>query len=141
MAAYAMALAALPNAKREIGEKRTAPGTIDALCVSYYRSTGWFALAEDTKDTRRRIIEKFRVKHGAKRVRLLAEAHLVAIMSEIASLSAKRSWLKAIKPLLQHAVPTMRKDNPAAAIPAIKLPKSNGHWSWTDEQIAQYRTH
>ena len=70
MAAYAMALAALPDAQVEIGEKKTTPGTIDALVVSYYRSTDWTSLAEDTKDARRRIIEKFRVKHGGKRVRL-----------------------------------------------------------------------
>jgi integrase len=141
MQAYTMAFAALPDAKPEIGEKRTAPGTLDALVVSYYRSTDWASFAEDTKDTRRRIIEKFRAQHGNKRVRLLAEAHLVAIMSKLASPSARRSWLKAIKPLLQHAVPTMRKDNPAAAIPPVKLPKSKGHWSWPDEQIAQYRRH
>ncbi len=117
MQVYAMAFAALPGAKREVGERRTAPGTVDALVVSYYRSTEWASLAEDTKDTRRRIIERFRTQHGGKRVRLLAEAHLVTIMSELASLSARRSWLKTIKPLLQHAVPTMRKDNPASGSP------------------------
>ena len=141
MQAYAMAFAALPGAKREIGERRTTPGTIDALVVSYYRSTEWASLAEDTKDTRRRIIERFRTQHGGKRVQLLAEAHLVTIMRELASLSARRSWLKTIKPLLQHAVPTMRKDNPASGIPAVKLKKSKGHHSWADDQIAQYRTH
>ncbi len=57
MDAYKMALAAVPDAKVEIGEKKTSPGTIDALCVSYYKSSDWTALAEDTRDTRRRIIE------------------------------------------------------------------------------------
>lgn len=141
MAAYAMALAALPDAKVEIGEKRTSPGTIDALCVSYYRSGEWLALAEDTRDARRRIIEKFRLKHGPKPVRLIDEAHLVKIMNDIASLSSRRSWLKAIKHLLQHAVPIMRKDNPAANIAQLRLPKSKGHWTWTDDQIATYRKH
>jgi integrase len=141
MDAYKMALAALPDAKVEIGEKKTTPGTIDALCVSYYKSSDWAALAEDTRDARRRIIEKFRVKHGTKRVRLVEEAHLVKIMNDIASLSSRRSWLKAIKHLLQHAVPTMRKDNPAANIAPVKLPQSKGHWTWTDDQIATYRKH
>jgi integrase len=141
MQAYAMALATLPDARKEIGEKRTVPGTIDALCVSYYKSSDWTSLAEDTKDSRRRIIEKFRAKHGSKRVRLLAEPHLVKIMNDIASPSAKRSWLKAIKHLLTHAVPTMIKKNPAENIVQVKLPKSKGHWTWTDDQIEQYRRH
>jgi hypothetical protein len=72
------------------------------------------------------------LKHGAKRVGLLAEAHLVKIMGEIASPSARRSWLKAIRHLLQHAVPTMRKDNPAAGIAQVRLPKSKGHWKHLD---------
>ena len=140
--AYAMALAAVPEqAPRELGEKRTAPGTIDALTVSYYRSTDWITLAEDTRDARRRIIEKFRLKHGGKHVHLLGEPHLVKIMNDIASPSARRSWLKAIRHLLQHAVPTMRKDNPTANIAQVKLPKSKGHWTWTDDQVATYRKH
>ena len=64
--------------------ERTTPGTIDALCVSYFRSSDWTVLAEDTRDARRRIIEKFRLKHGPKRVRLIEEAHLVKIMNDIA---------------------------------------------------------
>ena len=76
MEAYQMALAALPDAKIEIGERKTTPGTIDALCVSYFRSSDWTVLADDTRDARRRIIEKFRLKHGPKRVRLIEEAHL-----------------------------------------------------------------
>jgi integrase len=141
MDAYKMALAALPDAKIEIGEKKTAPGTIDALCVSYFKSSEWTALADDTREARSRIIEKFRSKHGPKSVRMIEEAHLVKIMNDIAALSSRRSWLKAIKHLLQHAVPLMRKDNPAAKIEQVKLPKSKGHWAWTDDQIATYRTH
>ena len=108
MQAYAQALAGLPDAKPETGEKRIVPGTINALCVSYYRSAEWGALAPDTREGRRRIVEKFRLAHGAKRVDLLTEAHLVKIMSGIASPSSRRSSLKAIRHLLQHAVPTMK---------------------------------
>ncbi len=74
-------------------------------------------------------------------MRLIEEAHLVRIMNDIPSLSSRRSWLKAIKHLLEHAVPTMRKDNPAEKIAPVKLPKSKGHWTWTDDQISAYRKH
>src|SRR5262249_12830198 len=39
------------------------------------------------------------------------------------------------------AIPTMRKDNPTAGIPSIKLPKSKGHHTWTDAEIDQYRAY
>src|SRR5262245_5565053 len=42
MEAYQMALAAIPDTDRpEIGPRRTEPGTIDALVVSYYKSDEW----------------------------------------------------------------------------------------------------
>jgi hypothetical protein len=35
----------------------------------------------------------------------------------------------------------MRKDNPAERIAQVRLPKSKGHHSWFDDQIAGYRQH
>ena len=68
MAAYSAALGGLPDKVREIGVSRTLPGTINALIVSYYKSEGWQRLALETRKTRYRIIERFRVRHGDKRV-------------------------------------------------------------------------
>jgi hypothetical protein len=62
MGAYAAAFAGLPPV--EIGTSRTLPGTINALVVNYYRSNDWQTLAADTKKNRRRVIERFRTKHG-----------------------------------------------------------------------------
>src|SRR6185437_2995034 len=57
----------------------------------------------------------------------------------IRSPSARRSLLKTLRGLMKFAVPIMRKDDPTADVPGIKLPKSKGHHTWTDEEIAQYR--
>jgi integrase len=138
MVAYGMALAAIP-AQREIGASRTLPGSINALVVDYYRSAEWHGLAEDTRKTRRRIIERFRVQHGDKRVALLRREHIEKMLAQIAKPSAKRHWLKAIRGLLRFAVPTMLKVDPTEGVAAIKLPKSKGHYTRTDEEIAQYR--
>ena len=35
----------------------------------------------------------------------------------------------------------MRKDDPTEGIAGIKLPKSKGHHTWTDDEIEQYRAH
>jgi integrase len=141
MAAYAMALAGISEAaKPEIGARRTAPGTIDALIVSYYKSDEWrHGLEEETRKTRRRIIEKFRERHGDKRVGLMRREHVVKMFAELEKASAKRHWLKAIRPLLRHAVPTMLAEDPTLGIIPPRLPKSKGYHSWTDAEIAGYR--
>jgi integrase len=140
MAAYAMALAGLPDAKKpEIGAKRTEPGTVNALAVSYYKSGAWLhGLEEETRKTRGRVIEKFRARHGSKRVAMLRREHVMKMLVEIEGQSARRSWFKAIRPLLQHAVPTMLKDDPTFGIATPKLPKTKGHHSWLNAEIAQY---
>src|SRR5262249_16148028 len=142
MTAYQMALAAIPDQERpEIGASRTEPGTINALVISYYRCAEWTNLADETRSARRRTIEKFRANHAIKRVRLLSREHIVKMLAEITRPTAKRSWLKAIRGLLKHAVPTMRKDDPTEGIASIKLPKTKGHHTWSDAEVAQYRAY
>ena len=70
---------------------------------------------------------------------MLRREHVDKMLAEIEGRSARRSWFKAIRPLLQHAVPTMLREDPTAGIPTPKLPKTKGHHSWTDAEIAQYR--
>jgi integrase len=139
-AAYAAALAAMPG-HPEIGMKRTLPGTINALAVDYYRSAVWERLAEDTRKKRWRTIERFRAKHGDKRVAFLLREHIEKMLAEIRKPSAKRDWLKAIRGLLQFAIPTMLTSDPTEGVASIKLAKTKGHHTWTDEEIAQYRAH
>src|SRR5262249_45178007 len=134
MAAYAAALAGLPHV--EIGASRTLPGSINALVVNYYRSDDWQKLAADTRKNRRRVIERFRAEHGNKRVTLLQREHILGMLAAIERPSAKRHWLKAIRGLLRAAVPTMRRDDPTEGIAGIKMPKTKGHHTWTDEEIA-----
>jgi integrase len=143
MTAYRTALmgSSAAASRPEIGASRTLPGTVNALCVSYYRCDAWLSLDEETRKTRHRTIEKFRERHGDKRVALLRREHVVKMLAEIEGASARRSWFKAIRPLLQHAVPTMLRDDPTFGIATPKLPKTQGHHSWTDGEIGQYRAY
>ena len=142
MASYEQALGDISDQPAEIGASRTLPGTISALVVVYYKSDAWNReLAADTRKTRRRIIEKFRAQHGDKRVALLRRDHILKMLAAIEKPSAKRHWLKAIRGLMRSAVPSMRKDDPTEGIASIKLPKSKGHHTWTDDEIAQYRAY
>jgi len=142
MAAYTAAIDGIPDRVVEIGANRTLPGTINALVVAYYQSDAWLhQLQEETRKTRRRIIERFRIQHGNKRVALLQRDHILKMLGEIKGPFAKRHWLKAIRPLLRSAVPSVRKDDPTEGIASIKLRKSKGHHTWTDDEIAQYRAY
>src|SRR5260370_31415964 len=140
MAAYPMGRTMIPGSA-EYGRRRTASGTINALAVDYYRSQEWKDLAADTRKKRWRIIERFRAKHGDKRVALLRQEHIEKMLAAIAKPSLKRDWFKAIKGLLRYAVPTMLKVDPTEGIASIKLPKSKGHHTWTDDEIEQYRAY
>jgi integrase len=140
MAAYELAMGNACEQRIEPGASRTNPGTINALVVSYYKSDDWSRLTVDTQKRRRRIIERFRIKHGDKRVALLERDHIVNMLEAMGKLSAKRHWLMAVRALMRSAIPSMRKDDPTAGI-RIKLPKSKGHHTWTDDEIEQYRNH
>jgi integrase len=139
MAAYAAAIDSMPDQSVEIGAKRTLPGTVNALVVNYCGSSEWLTLAQETQKTRRRIIERFRLQHGNKRVALLQREHILKMLAAIERPSNKRSWIKAIRGLMRFAVPLMRKNDPTEGIPTVKLPKTKGHHTWTDEEIEQYR--
>jgi integrase len=122
------------------------PGSIDFMAaygmalVAYYKSTEWNGFADDTRHNRKHIYERFRAAHGDKRVALLRRDHIEDMLARIATPSARREWFKAIRALLRFAVPTMLKVDPTAGI-TVKVPKTRGHHSWTDDEIAQYRAH
>ena len=77
MRAYAAALDGLKaQTTGERGAARTIPGSLNALCVSYYRSPDFKALRSSTQVMRRYIIESFRKEHGNNPVnRLAPQAH------------------------------------------------------------------
>jgi hypothetical protein len=140
MAAYGAALTT-HHVVTDIGADRTKPGTIGALVVRYYQSAEWQALKHNTQRSRKPFIERFREQRGSKQVATLERHHIEQMMAQLAGPMQRRRWLSAIRLLLQSAVPTMRRDNPAVGIASPKPVKSKGHHTWTDEEIAQYRAY
>ena len=82
MRQYATALDGLKAQSGNIGIGRTKPGTINALAVAYYQSPDFRSLADSTKDHRRRIIDKFRTRHGDKPLKGLGREHIVQIIAD-----------------------------------------------------------
>jgi integrase len=62
------------------------------------------------------------------------------MMAAIPNIYYRRHWLQAIRGLLQSAMPVMLRADPTAGL-KVKTPKSRGHHTWTDEEIAQYRAY
>jgi integrase len=140
MAAYAAALNTVPKPV-EVGASRTLPGTIDELCVCYYRSLEWSQLNATTQAKRRRVIERFRAHYGAKRVATLRREHIETMLNNIETAAARRYRWTQIRPLLKFSVPTLRKDDPTLDIAKIKIKSKGGHHCWSDDEVAQYRAH
>jgi integrase len=139
MQAYQAAIASAGAAPQDIGASRTQPGTIDALVVVYYRGA-WTSLDAGTHRIRRPVIERFRTANGGKRVALLQRSHIEVMMATLPNIYARRLWLQTIRHLLQSAIPLMLKVDPTEGL-KVKIPKTDGHHTWTDEEIQRYRNY
>jgi integrase len=142
MRQYAAALDGIKDMASVIGAERTRAGTINALCVSYYRSPNFLGLKPSTKAVRRNMIEKFRSRHGDKPLRGLARAHVSEIIGAMAETpAAANNLLKVLRVILNHAVAVdMIEANPAMAVMKFKS-HSDGHHPWTKEEIAAFEEH
>jgi integrase len=120
-----------------IGEKRTMPGTVNAAIISYYNADFGGGLRESTKAMRRAILERFREAHGDKRIALLDQRALAAILAKKSRFAA-RNWLKTIRGLIKYTVATgLRRDDPTVGIKLLSI-KSDGHYTWGDDEIQKF---
>ena len=135
MAAYQQALSV--SEPKPIGANRTKPGTVNAAIVGYYTCLAFRGLAASTQQQRRAILERFREKHGDKRIGLLPSEFIERMLNEMRPVAA-RNWLRTLRGLLEFAV----REKFCATNPAgnIKLPKWKGghHRPWTDAEVEQY---
>jgi integrase len=140
---YASALDGVKAQIANIGAAlRTKPGSINELCVAYYRSPAFLDLKASTKDGRRGIIENFRKLHGDKPVAKLERKHIEGMIAEkYETPNAANNLLKVLRLLLSHAVDIgMTATNPALGIKRFKI-RSDGYPPGTEEEIARFEAH
>lgn len=137
MAAHSAAI----DKKIDNGATKTIPGSIDALIVSYYRSSDFLGLRPISQQVYRNIIERFRREHGTKPVAMLDREHIKRILGKIADRpAAANQLLKMIRLLMRHAVESgFRKDNPAIGIRKLKA-ETGGFRTWSEEEIETFYT-
>ncbi len=151
MAAYDQATSGLPAERAAIGSGRTQPGTFDDLIVRFYDSTVFLGWAEETKRTRRNVLERFRadtmpgakLNNGRCRVAHLMTKHADAMVAaKMATPFAAKNFRKTLHALMKFAVSEgYRKDNPVAASATPKVKSTEGFKSWGEEQIALFESH
>jgi integrase len=129
-------------AKAEIGAGRTLPSTVNAAIVAFYKHHTFTKNRPITQQTDRNILEAFRKRHGDKRIALLQQHHIEAMIGERAGKpSAQRNLLRVLRVLLDVAVKLkMRRDNPARGIKLDTI-KTAGYHSWTEAELRQYEEH
>ncbi len=146
MTAYAAALerATTWTATTEIGASKTKPGSINELIVSYYKFVFPTRLRPSTQATWRGVLERFRKDFGDDRVADFERKHIVAILNNEAQRASKQTankLRKVLRLLFEHAIDiNLRSDNPVIGTKRFKV-ESEGHHTWTPEEVAQYRAH
>jgi integrase len=138
MEAYQRALAAAPVA---IGaSKRSSPGSVSAAIAEYYGSQAFRSLTGGTPAHRRSILERFREQYGDKRLASLPPEFIVALLDTLPP-SVARNWLKALRHLMQwcQSRKLVRADSTLGI--RVKTPKSDGHHTWSEDDVAQYEAH
>jgi hypothetical protein len=132
---------------------RDAPGSIDRAIKDYFNDTTFTDdLAKATQGMRAAILKRFRdaVTPGGRRfgenqiATLQTEKGRERLADEFARQStpaAQKNYLKALRGLMVYALAKkLIADDPTESLKPTKAArKSNGHLTWHDEQITQYR--
>lgn len=125
-------------------ESKATPGTFDALAVSYYRSPQFLSLSAATKRTYRFAIDRWREKHGAKRVTHLERRHVMEHLAERfekGGPEAANQLRKVLKILSKFAMDNdWRRDDPTTGVRRYK-PKGEGFTPWSEADIAKFLKH
>jgi len=110
--------------------------------LSYFASPEFRTLRQSTQRAYRWTIERLCREHGDKRAALLRREHIVRLMAAHADRPATANALRmALRVMMRHAVELgLRDDDPTRDVRAIRV-KSDGHHSWTDDEIEQFERH
>ncbi len=132
-----------------VGADRSAPHSLGALVKAYVASPSFKKLADETRRTRRNILENFAKSHGDKplyhiaaktgeRIMLLRRTGLQKIVNDKAETPfAQRNFLNTVRVMFEWAVSEGRvSDNPTLGVKRRKV-KSTGYHTATETEIVR----
>lgn len=125
----------------EIGASRTKPGSLNALAVAYYASSGFRTLAPITQTTYRNIIDRFRDTAGDLPAAKITPGHVKKWVDNRADRpAAANTFLKVLRSLMRFAVDRdLLSADPTVGVRGVKN-KTEGHHTWTEAEIVRYET-
>jgi integrase len=132
-----------PGRRSEIGAERTKPGTVAAAFIAYTGSAAFKnGLTESTQQVYRNILSRWRDQWGDRRLGQLQPRHVVEWVDERADTpAAARNFLKALRHMLRYCISIeLIETDPSAEVKTPAL-KSAGIYTWSDDEIEQYRAH
>jgi integrase len=125
-----------------IGASRSKPGSVNEVIAKYLQSDRFLnGLSITTQKQRRPALDRLREQYGAKPFALM---HREFIENTLASLKAHaaRELFKTLRGLMTFALQEkFCKTDPMMGLRTPKLPKSDGHATWPEDQIEQFRSH
>lgn len=133
--AYEAAKGRGPTPKSE----RVTPGTFAAVIAEYYETSKFGNLAETTKRTYRRALEKFRATWGPVPVKEFTPAICDDVMDALANKPGARENLR--KPLRLVLKLAVRRGHIAVSpMDGVRLPRAplKGFTPWTEDDIATF---
>lgn len=122
-----------------IGVERVKPYSVNQLVALWYNSPTFLNVAPTTQDVYKGIIEKFRLEHGDKPVRLMQRRHVEAILAKKAETpTAANNLRKRLIQLMDYAISLdWRSDNPAKATKPFTVGGTGFH-TWDEDELAQF---
>lgn len=130
LAAYAEAGLANPN------KTKARKDSLQELCVSYLRSSGYLRLAESSRRARRGIAMSISGKYDV--IASAIQSQHIQTDIDKTSPGARRNRRKTWRALMQHAVDqNLRKDNPTTNTKA-NAPAYRGASTWTEDEITRH---
>lgn len=125
--------------KRGAGADRAAPGSVDALVASWYKSPGFRDLADSTKKVYRSVLEPFRIQHASKPAYRFERRHAMeALAAKAETPGAANNLRKRLIQIFDHAVALeWIKANPVKLTKAYRR-SGEGFHTWDEAEIAQF---
>jgi integrase len=125
-----------------IGASRTKAGTVAATVGTYLASTGFANLADETRRTRRNVLERFREQYGDLPVALIEQKHVQRMIdAKGGKPSAARNLLNTLRALMQFAIKIkIRADDPTVGVTRAKI-ETDGYITWEEPHIATFEAH
>lgn len=122
---------------------RTGPGTVNNAVALYLDSTAYLARvpSEDSRKRQAATLKQFRKVVGELRLAEIDGKYIDRVLADAPTPGVARTWLITIRPFFEWAVKQQMIEADPTAGKKVELPKSDGHHTWIEEQIARFQNH